>query len=75
MNKKPRSINGLVLLAVLGLVLVWLIMTGTGEQTSSVRYSQIISWFEQGEVTDFTLDLTWARGCAWPGSIVFIILS
>ncbi len=57
MNKKPRSINGLVLLAVLGLVLVWLIMTGTGEQTSSVRYSQIISWFEQGEVTDFTLDL------------------
>jgi len=57
LNKKPRSINGLVLLAVLGLVLVWLIMTGTGEQTSSVRYSQIISWFEQGEVTDFTLDL------------------
>ena len=57
MNKKPRSINGLVLLAVLGLVLVWLIMTDTGEQTSSVRYSQIISWFEQGEVTDFTLDL------------------
>ena len=57
MNKKPRSINGLVLLAVLGLVLMWLIMTGTGEQTSSVRYSQIISWFEQGEVTDFTLDL------------------
>ena len=57
MNKKPRSINGLVLLAVLGLVLVWLIMTGTGEPTSSVRYSQIISWFEQGEVTDFTLDL------------------
>ena len=57
MNKKPRSINGLVLLAVLGLVLVWLIMTGTGEQTSSVRYSQIISWFEQGEVTDCTLDL------------------
>ena len=46
-----------MLLAVLGLVLVWLIMTGTGEQTSSVRYSQIISWFEQGEVTDFTLDL------------------
>ena len=57
LNKKPRSINGLVLLAVLGLVLVWLIMTGTGEQTSSVRYSQIISWFEQGEVKDFTLDL------------------
>ena len=57
MNKKPRSINGLALLAILGLVLVWLIMTGTGGQTSSVKYSQIVSWFEQGEVTDFTLNL------------------
>ena len=57
MNKKPRSINGLALLAILGLVLVWLIMTGTGGQTSSAKYSQIVSWFEQGEVTDFTLNL------------------
>ena len=57
MNKKPRSINGLALLAILGLVLVWLIMTGTGGQTSSVKYSQIVSWFEQGEVADFTLNL------------------
>jgi len=57
LNKKPRSINGLALLAILGLVLVWLIMTGTGGQTSSVKYSQIVSWFEQGEVTDFTLNL------------------
>ena len=57
MNKKPRSINGLALLAILGLVLVWFIMTGTGGQTSSVKYSQIVSWFEQGEVTDFTLNL------------------
>ena len=57
MNKKPRRINGLALLAILGLVLVWLIMTGTGGQTSSVKYSQIVSWFEQGEVTDFTLNL------------------
>ncbi|MFR8256480.1 MAG: ATP-dependent zinc metalloprotease FtsH [Ruthenibacterium sp.] len=32
-------------------------MTGTGGQTSSVKYSQIVSWFEQGEVTDFTLNL------------------
>ena len=57
MNKKPRSINGLALLAILGLVLVWLIMTGTGGQTSSVKYSHIVSWFDQGEVTDFTLNL------------------
>ncbi|MFR9215784.1 MAG: ATP-dependent zinc metalloprotease FtsH [Ruthenibacterium sp.] len=32
-------------------------MTGTGGQTSSVKYSQIVSWFEQGEVADFTLNL------------------
>ena len=57
MNKR-RGTNGLVILLVLGIVIMLLIVSGMGgEQQQSRKYSEIISYFEKGQVETFTLNL------------------
>ena len=57
MNKR-RGTNGLVILLVLGIVIMLFIVSGMGgEQQQSRKYSEIISYFEKGQVETFTLNL------------------
>ena len=56
MTKKPRYANILLLVAVVGLMLV-LFRSNFPTQTTSAKYSEIISLFEDGKVQSFTLDV------------------
>ncbi|MDL2252934.1 ATP-dependent zinc metalloprotease FtsH [Ruminococcaceae bacterium OttesenSCG-928-I18] len=55
MNRKPRLINIIILLAFLG-VLFFMFRSNFTSQTSSAKYSEVISHFENGEVESFTFD-------------------
>ena len=57
MNKR-KGTNGLLILLALGLIIMMLVMTSTGgDGTQSRKYSEIVGYFERGEVSDFTLNL------------------
>ncbi|WP_367925023.1 ATP-dependent zinc metalloprotease FtsH [uncultured Ruthenibacterium sp.] len=56
MNKR-RSTNGLFIIAILGLLLMFFIFTGPDSTTQTMKYSQVVDYFESGEVDDFTLDM------------------
>ena len=56
MNKR-KGTNGLIVLLVLGVIIMMFVMTATGgERTQSRKYSEIVSYFEQGIVDEFTLN-------------------
>ena len=56
MNKR-KGTNGLIVLLVLGVIIMVFVMTATGgERTQSRKYSEIVSYFEQGIVDEFTLN-------------------
>ncbi len=58
MNKR-RGTNGLVLLLILGLLILMFVMTSTSsDATQSYKYSEIIGYYERGEVADTTLNLS-----------------
>ena len=57
MNKR-KGTNGLVILLVLGVVLMLFVMGGVGGTSrQSRKYSEVISYFEKGQVSAFTLNL------------------
>ena len=56
MNKR-RNTNGLLIIAILGLLLMFFIFSGPDSNTQTMTYSQVVDYFESGEVDDFTLDM------------------
>lgn len=56
MNKR-RNTNGLLIIAILGLLLMFFIFTSPDSNTQTLKYSQVVDYFESGEVDDFTLDM------------------
>ena len=55
---KRKGINGLAVLMALGLIILFLVMTTTGQNRGETRkYSEILGYFERGEVQEFTLNL------------------
>jgi hypothetical protein len=57
LNKKPRNTNGLILLGVLGLLLMYFIFAGSDQTVQSAKYYEIVDYFENAQVTDFSLDM------------------
>ena len=58
MQRKPhRSIMYLAVLMVLVLVAVTLFTSGTDSESSTMGYSQVVSYFKANQVTGFALDL------------------
>ncbi len=55
MNKKPRAINILIVLAFLA-ILFFIFRTNFQSQEPGMMYSEVITLFENGEVESFTLD-------------------
>lgn len=56
MTNKPRAINIIIVLALVGL-LVFFFQYNSKSSGSSVKYSEIIQHFEDKQVTSFTLDV------------------
>ena len=56
MNKR-RNTNGLLIIAILGLLLMFFIFSGPDSNMQTMTYSQVVDYFESGEVDDFTLDM------------------
>ena len=57
MNKKPKTINGLLVIAALGLIILILVATSGTKKTQTMKYSEFIGYFERAEVSEMTLDL------------------
>ena len=58
MQRKPhRNIMYLAVLMVLVLVAVTLFTSGTDSESSTMGYSQVVSYFKANQVTGFALDL------------------
>lgn len=57
MIKKPKAASGLIVLVLLAILLVVFIVTSTGGNVETRKYSEIIGYFEQGQVKEFTLSL------------------
>ncbi len=57
MSKKPKSINGLYLLVLLGVLIVVFVVLSTGTDVQAIKYYEIASYFEQGQVNEFTMDM------------------
>ncbi len=58
MNKKPKSINGLYLLVLLGVLIITFIALSTGPQVQLVEYYEVANFFENGQVNRFTMDMS-----------------
>ncbi len=57
MNKKPKTINGLLVIAALGLIILFLVAMGGNRKQQTMKYSEFVSYFERAEVSEMTLDL------------------
>lgn len=57
MTKKPKAAGGLIILVLLAILLAVFIATTTGDSVETRKYSEIIGYFEKGQVKEFTLSL------------------
>ena len=57
MNKKPKTINGLLVIAALGLIILFLVAMGGNRKQQTMKYSEFVGYFERAEVSEMTLDL------------------
>ncbi len=58
MSKKPKSINGLYLLVLLGVLIVVFVVFSTSTDAQSLKYYEVAEFFEQGQVSEFTMDMS-----------------
>ncbi len=58
MSKKPKSINGLYLLVLLGVLIVVFVVFSTSSNVQDVKYYEIAQYFEQGQVAEFSMDMS-----------------
>ena len=57
MNKNRKSTSGLMIIALLGLIIMAFILFSTGGDTQTMKYSEVIDYFEQGKVSEFVLNM------------------
>ncbi len=58
MSKKPKSLNGLYLLVILGILIVVFVIFSTGSNVQQIEYYEIAQYFEKGQVSRFTMDMS-----------------
>ena len=57
MNKKPKTINGLLVIAALGIIILFLVAASGGQRQQTMKYSEFIGYFENAQVSEFSIDL------------------
>lgn len=57
MNKNRRNTSGLMIIALLGLVILAFILFSTGNDRQTMKYYEVIDYFERGEVASFELNM------------------
>ncbi len=53
MNRNRKSISGLMILLLLGLLIMGFFMLNTGNETQERKYYEVIEYLEQGDVAEF----------------------
>ncbi len=57
LNKRRKSTSGLLIIALLGLIIMAIILFSTNGETQTIKYSEMIAFFENGDVAEFVLNM------------------
>ncbi len=57
MNRNRKNTSGLMIVALLGLVILAFILFSTGGDRQTMKYYEVIDYFERGEVASFELNM------------------
>ena len=57
LKQQPKRTSGLLIIALLGIIIMVVILNSMGGNVQTMKYSEVIGYFEKGEVSDLTLNL------------------
>ena len=57
MTNKPKRANGLLIIALLGVMIMVFVLFNPASSTQTLKYHEVAGYFERAEVSDFTLNL------------------